>query len=146
MIGKLIISSDKIVTVETETELIKYKFASFGARLGARLIDTLILIIPSYFIPILTGWLYISLQQSGKRQSTIGQEALGIKLLSLDGSKVSFGQATGRFILDVLSILTFLLGYIMFFFNKKNQCLHDYLSDCIVVEEIERVSKIITSE
>jgi len=146
MIGKLVINSDKTVTIETETELIKYQLASFGARLGARLIDVLIIIIPNSFIPIIPAWLYWSLQQSGKSQSTIGQNALGIKTLSLDGSKISFGQATGRFLGNFLNILTFFIGYIMFFFNNKNQCLHDNLSGCIVVKEIERTPKFGLSE
>ena len=91
MIGKLIVNADKSVTIETENEIIKYQLASFGARLGARLIDIIIIIIPNSIIPIIPAWLYWSLQQSGKRQSTIGQNALGIKTLSLDGSKISFG-------------------------------------------------------
>ena len=141
MTGKLIINSDKSVSIETENEIIKYQFASFGARLGARLIDVLIIIIPNSFIPIIPAWLYWSLQQSGKSQSTVGQNALGIKTLSLDGSKISFGQATGRFFGNFLNILSFFIGYIMFFFNDKKQCLHDNLSGCIVVKEIERIPK-----
>ncbi|MDG4946240.1 RDD family protein [Weeksellaceae bacterium KMM 9713] len=146
MIGKLTLNADKSITVETEDELISYQFASFGARFGARLIDVLIIMIPSYFIPIIPSWLYWSLLQSGKDQSTIGQDRFGIKILSLDGSKISFGQATGRYFGNILNILTFFIGYIMFFFNDKNQCLHDYLSGCIVVKEIERSHKIRITE
>lgn len=146
MIGKLTLNSDKSVTVETDNELITYQFASFGARFGARLIDVLINIIPNSFIPIIPAWLYWSLQQSGKDQCTVGQKALGIKTLSLDGSKISFGQATGRFFGNFLNIFTFFIGFIMFFFNDKNQCLHDFLSGCIVVKEIERTFKIGLSE
>ena len=146
MIGKLIVNADKSVTIETENEIIKYQLASFGARLGARLIDTIIIIIPNSIIPIIPAWLYWSLQQSGKRQSTIGQNALGIKTLSLDGSKISFGQATGRYFGNWLNFFSFFIGFIMFFFNNKNQCLHDYLSGCIVVKKIERKPKFGLSE
>ncbi len=141
MIGKLQINSDKSVIIETESELIKYQLASFDARLGARLIDGLIITIPMLFMPIIPAWLYWSLLQSGKSQSTIGQNAFRIKTLSLDGSKISFGQASGRFFGNFLNILTIFIGYIMFFFNDKNQCLHDNLSGCIVVKEIERKFK-----
>jgi uncharacterized RDD family membrane protein YckC len=143
MTGKLTIHNDKSITIETKTEIIKYQFASFGARFGARLIDVLIIIIPNSFIPIIPAWLYWSLQHSGINQSTIGQNALGIKTLSLDGSKITFGQATGRFFGNFLNILTIFIGYFLFFFSDKKQCLHDNLSGCIVVKEIERTNKII---
>ena len=146
MIGKLILNSDKSVTIETENELITYQFASFGARLGARLIDTLIIIIPNMIIPIIPAWLYWSLQQSVEDQSTVGQNSFGIKTLSLDGSKISFGQATGRFFGDFLNFLTVYIGYFMIFFNYKRQCLHDFLSGCIVVKEIVRTPKIRLTE
>ncbi len=142
MIGKLTLNWDKTITVETENEIIKYEFASFGPRLAARIIDVLIILIPSLCIPLLPSWLYFSIQHSGKKQATVGQNAMGIKTLSLDGEKISFGQATGRFFGNLLNVLTFFIGYIMFFFDDKNQCLHDFLSGCIVVKEIGRQNKI----
>ena len=142
MTGKLTIHIDKSITVETKTEIIKYQFASFSARLGARLIDVLIIIIPNSFIPIIPAWLYWSLQHCGINQSTIGQNALGIKTLSIDGAKITFGQATGRFFGNFLNILTIFIGYIMFFFSDKIQCLHDNLSGCNVVKEIDRTNKL----
>jgi uncharacterized RDD family membrane protein YckC len=142
MIGKLSINIDKSVTIETENEIIKYKFASFGQRLKARLIDILIIIIPNALIPVISAWLYWGLQQSGKKQSTIGQELQGIVILDLDGRKISFKQASIRFFVDFLNILTFFIGYLLIFFNNKNQCLHDFISGCIVVVEIDRHNKI----
>lgn len=139
MVGKLTLNADRTITVVSNSETIKYQYASFGERLGARLIDTLIVIIPNTFIPILPAWLYWSLLHSGEGQATVGQRALNIKTLSLDGSKISFGQATGRFFGNFLNVLTFLIGYFMFFFSNKNQCLHDNLSGCIVVREIQRL-------
>ncbi len=142
MVGKITIDHNKIITIETQDTILKYRFASFGERFLARIIDIVIIFIPSAFIPILPGWLYWSLQQSGNSQSTIGQNALEIKILSLDGKKVTFGQATGRFFGNSLNVLTFFIGYFMFFFNDKNQCLHDMVSECIVVKQIENNYKI----
>lgn len=138
MIGKLTLNPDKTITVKTRDAIITYEFASFGARFVARIIDGLIIVIPSAFVPLIPGWLYWSLMQSGKDQSTVGQSALGIKVLSLDGTKISFGQATGRFFANLLNVFTFLIGFFMYFFNDKCQCLHDNLSGCIVVKEIDR--------
>lgn len=142
MTGELTINPDKTITLVTEKEIIIYKFASFWRRLLARFIDSLIISIPSSFIPVIIPWLYWCLQQSGERQATVGQSAVGIMLLSLDGFKISFGQATGRFFADILNLATLFIGYLMFFFTKRKQCLHDYISGCIVVQEIYRKPRV----
>jgi RDD family len=136
MIGQVTFNPDKTLSVNDGEWIYIYKYASFGSRLGARLVDVLIIIIPNTIIPIIAAWLYWSLQQSGKNQSTVGQNVFEIKTMSLDGEKISFGQATGRHFGNYLNVLTFFGGFFLFFFNKKKQCLHDYLSGCIVVKQI----------
>ncbi|WP_064967686.1 RDD family protein [Tenacibaculum ovolyticum] len=126
------------LTIKDTNEIIVYKYASFGERFLARIIDVIIIIIPQFCIPIIPAWLYWSLQQSGDKQRTLGQGACNIQLLSVDGQKVTFGQATGRFFANFLNLFTFLIGYIMFFMTDKKQCLHDSLSETIVVKEIDR--------
>jgi len=61
---------------------------------------------------------------------------LGIKVIGIRGQKVTFGMATGRFFGNFLNILTFFIGFLMFFMNNKRQCLHDMISGCIVVKQI----------
>lgn len=112
-----------------------YELASFGARFGARLIDMLIIIIPISIIPLLPAWLYWSLMQSGRSQATVGQNALGIKVIGAQGEKVTFGMATGRFFGNFLNVLSFFIGYLLFFMNDKRQCLHDMVSGCVVVKQ-----------
>lgn len=113
----------------------KYELASFGARLGARIIDVLIIFIPNSIIPLIPGWLYWSILQSGDSQATVGQRALGIKVIGVRGQKVTFGMATGRFFGNLLNLLTLFIGYFMFFMNDKRQCLHDMVSGCVVVKK-----------
>ena len=123
------------ITVSTEEGNITYELAGFGERLGARLLDVLIIAIPNLFIPILPGWLYWALQQSSKTQATVGQKALKIRLMDLEGRPVSFGQASGRYFGNILNVLTLGIGFLMFFFNENQQCLHDLVSGCVVVKE-----------
>lgn len=125
----------------TSTEVIYYRFANFGERLLARIIDTLIICIPGIIAPIIAPWLYFSLQYSGDKQQTVGQNSMRIKVLSTDGTKVTFGQGTGRYFAMLLNAFTLFIGYIMFFFNPKNQCLHDVLANTIIVSEIKREMK-----
>lgn len=134
------------VTVINSHEEVTYALASFGERFVARIIDTLIIFIPNAIIPILVAWLYWALQQSGNSQATVGQKVMKLKVIDKNGEKINFGQASGRFFANILNLFTFFLGYFMLFFNDKNQCLHDFLSGCIVVraEALERVDDDIT--
>ncbi|WP_081498635.1 RDD family protein [Myroides injenensis] len=126
---------------ETTNEIITYRYANFGERFLAFILDFLILLIPSIiFAGIIANWLYFALTQSGKKQQSVGQSALSIQLLSIDGDKVTFGQATGRYFARFLSALIFMIGYLMFFFTDRKQCLHDMIANTLVVREISRRS------
>ena len=123
---KTIVINDNGVDVE-------YKLASFWLRVGARFIDTLIIIIPASIIPILPSWLYWALQHASDSQSTVGQKACGIKLMAISGRKIGFGLSTGRFFCDLFNVFTFCIGYLLCFFSRKKQCLHDMICGTVVV-------------
>jgi len=141
MVGRITFLSDRSILIDTGLELIVYRPATFFPRFAAHLIDVIIIFLPSIFIPLFPSWLYWSMLQSGPGQSTLGQDTLGIKTISIDGCKISFGQATGRFFGNLLNVFTLFIGYLMFFFNERNQCLHDYVSGCMVVQEVSRTGK-----
>lgn len=82
----------------------------------------------------LMSWLYYALMESSSLQATLGKRALGIRVTDLDGRRVSFGRATGRYFGKVLSALTLGIGYIMAAFTERKQTLHDLLSSCVVVK------------
>ena len=126
----------KRITVSNLDKTVTYELAGFWERFAARLIDVIIIFIPNAIIPLIPSWLYWALQQSGNAQATVGQKALNIKVIDVNGGKISFGQATGRFFGNILNMLTFFIGYFMYFFTEKNQCLHDLISGCLVVKEI----------
>lgn len=129
------------IKIDYPTEIIYYRYASFGERFVSRLIDVLIVFIPAFMIPIVAPWLYFSLQQSGDSQQTIGQRASDIKLISANGRKVDFGQATGRHFANYLNLFTLGIGFLMFFFSSRSQCLHDSLANTLVVSELKREKK-----
>lgn len=140
-VGKLEYLKDNTLQIHYENVTIQYRYANFGERLLARILDVFIIIIPAALIPLLPGWLYFSLMHCSDSQQTVGQKAMNIKLLSTDGEKINFGQSTGRFFANILNVLTFFIGFLMFFFNRKNQCLHDSLASTLVVSEIRRIHK-----
>ena len=124
------------ITLTTPDGEETYAIASFGARALARIIDVLIIIIPTFLIPFIPAWLYFSLMQSGPEQATLGQRALDLKVVSLDYYDVSFGTATARFFGNFLNALTIGIGILIYFGNDKGQCLHDMIAGTVVVEKV----------
>jgi uncharacterized RDD family membrane protein YckC len=58
---------------------------------------------------------------------------LGIKVTDLNGSRIDFGRATGRYFGKFISSIILFIGFIMVAFTQKKQGLHDILADCLVV-------------
>lgn len=125
-----------ISLVNNDGSSIRCQYASFGSRVIARIIDVLIIGIPASILPILPALLYWGFLQSGSKQAIIGQRIMGIKLVSLDSGSVTFLQASGRWVANLLNVATLFLGFLMFFFNRKRQCLHDYIAGTVVIKDV----------
>jgi uncharacterized RDD family membrane protein YckC len=87
----------------------------------------------AYAVVIVGSWLYFSLQESSVQQATLGKRALGIKVTDLEGRRVSFGRATGRYFAKILSVLICYVGFIMAGFTDRKQALHDMIAGTLVV-------------
>jgi len=84
---------------------------------------------------ILLAWVYFSGMESSPLQATIGKLAVGIYVTDLQGQRISFGRATGRFFGKILSGVILSIGYLMAGFTAKKQALHDMLSGCLVLSK-----------
>lgn len=84
-------------------------------------------------IGLLVGWMYYALMESSAKQATLGKMAVGIQVCDMDGRRITFGRATGRFFGKMLSGLICLIGYIMAGFTEQKQALHDQLAGTLVV-------------
>ena len=92
-----------------------------------------------FFIPmeatfLTVHWLYFALMESSSWQGTLGKRALSIGVSDLQGRRISFGRASGRFFGKAISGMTFLVGYAMAGFTARKQALHDILAECLVVK------------
>lgn len=81
------------------------------------------------------AWLYFALMESSSKQATVGKMALSIIVTDLNGNRISFGRATGRFFGKFLSQMILMIGYIMAGFTEKKQALHDMIAGCLVVNK-----------
>ncbi len=70
-----------------------------------------------------------------KYGATPGKMACGIKVVNPDGSHISKGKAVGRFFAEILSGLTFAIGYIIAAFDDEKRSLHDRLCNTRVVNK-----------
>lgn len=80
-------------------------------------------------------WLYYSFMESSPWQATLGKRAMGIQVTDLDGNRVAFGKATGRYFAKILSGLTLGIGFLMAAFTKRKQALHDMVAGTLVVNQ-----------
>ncbi|MCI0707599.1 MAG: RDD family protein [Ignavibacteriae bacterium] len=80
-------------------------------------------------------WLYFALMESSSKQATLGKMALGIVVTDMNGNRISFGRATGRYFGKILSGLIIYIGYIMVAFTEKKQGLHDMMASCLVLNK-----------
>ena len=82
-------------------------------------------------------WLYYALFESSAWQATPGKRVLGLFVTDLNGNRISFAQASGRFFAKMISgLIPFAIGYIMAGFTAKKQALHDIIAGCLVLRKI----------
>lgn len=129
-------------------------YAGFWRRVGAYFVDLLLAMIVGLVIGVSTGlmgnadesgpglidlvsfvgwWLYVAIMESSPLQATLGKMALGVKVTDLQGRRIGFGRATGRYFAQILSSLTLGIGYLMAAFTRRRQCLHDKIAGTLVV-------------
>lgn len=129
-------------------------YAGFWKRLAAALLDCMILLVPmlvlGIVVALVTGpkskatlaadlstlavvWLYFAVMESSRKQATLGKLAFGIRVVGLDGERIGFFRASGRFFAKILSGLSLMVGFLMAAVTRRKQALHDVLAGCMVV-------------
>ncbi|HTZ72666.1 MAG TPA: RDD family protein [Candidatus Aquilonibacter sp.] len=87
-------------------------------------------------------WLYWALMESSSWQATLGKKALGLYVTDLEGLRVSFGKASGRFwsgrglSMVPLGNLYYLVDCICCGFTDKKQAVHDMIAGCLVMRKL----------
>jgi uncharacterized RDD family membrane protein YckC len=77
---------------------------------------------------------YSVLTESSALQGTLGKRGLGVKVTDMNGRRIRFGRAVGRYLAHILSTSLWLAGFIMAAFTARRQALHDILAGTLVVE------------
>ena len=82
------------------------------------------------------NWLYYAFLESSSWQGTLGKKALGLEVTDLQGRRISFARASGRFFGKFISVMILLIGFIMAGFTARKQALHDILAGCLVIRKV----------
>ena len=137
------------------------EYASFGARLLAMIIDMVILntassmiqapflalmlgnlnpttMIVGFAAPLLVGAglavVYTVWLESSAWQATLGKKILGLRVVDLDGQRITFWKSASRNFYKSISTLILGIGYLMPLWTAKRQALHDRMARCLVIK------------
>ena len=144
----------------TKPALLMQYFGSFDQRLLASVLDWFILlgvfIIIAFIVVILfiqdketrmiasftilgiipfAKIIYHIIMESSAKQATYGKQMLKIKVVDMQGNRISTGKASSRNLCKIFSVATFFIGYLFAFFNKKQQCLHDMMAGTLIIKD-----------
>lgn len=116
-------------------------YSSFSRRLGAAVLDMLILVIPGCIlgsmVPVLGGvllwFIYAPFLESSVIRATIGKKLMGIQVVDLNGGKISFRSAMIRSLMKLISGLLAFIPHLLALFTDRRQALHDLVAETVVV-------------
>jgi uncharacterized RDD family membrane protein YckC len=131
------------------------EYAGFWIRVGAKVVDGIILQVAARILGLFVGLalkgtnavIYAAaalglllnaayvIYFTGKYGATPGKMACKIEVIRPDGSRLTYGRATGRYFAEILSSLTLGVGYIMVAFDEEKRALHDRVADTRVVRK-----------
>lgn len=136
-----------------------YYYSTFADRMGAYMLDVILFNVVMWILLIAAGiaidsifgmndsiwtmmllssavwlWLYYAFFESSNMQGTPGKKACRLVVCDIDGRRISFWKATGRYYGKFISLITFGIGFLMCSYTKKRQCLHDIMAGCQVLK------------
>lgn len=85
-------------------------------------------------LSLAVAWLYFALMESSERGATVGKMAMGLRVVTNDGKRLSFMNATGRYFAKILSAMIFCIGFIMIAFTDRKRGLHDMIASTLVIK------------
>jgi uncharacterized RDD family membrane protein YckC len=116
------------------TFAIDFALRRFGRLLGISPFVSKVATGMAFILILAVGsWLYCAFTESSSWRATVGKRILGLQVVTADGDKVGFGQATVRHFMKFLSLFFLMIGFMMAGWTKRRQALHDMPSDCLVI-------------
>jgi uncharacterized RDD family membrane protein YckC len=87
-------------------------------------------------LSIVGGWLYHAKMESSSWQATLGKRVLSLRVTDLNGARVTFGRASGRYFAKIITgLIPFGIGYMLAGLTERRQALHDMIAGCLVLRD-----------
>lgn len=149
--------NDQHFVLTPEKAVVSYRLAGLGSRMLAHLLDVVILymIINIFsfvsiafalmgleelsmglmiFMIVATVFLYFILQEAFWNGFTIGKKAMGIKVVSADGTPVTLRGAAFRNLMRIADFMgVYVVGLVAMFLNERSQRLGDLVAGTLVI-------------
>ena len=128
------------------------KYASFGRRLMASLLDSIIITPiylltifigrnllqiridkPNYLLNFIISGLYIVIFWASFGGATIGKKVFGIKIVKVDDQPINYPRSILRWLCYLISSLPLFLGFFWMLWDPKKQTWHDKIAGTKVV-------------
>ncbi|WLR52066.1 RDD family protein [Bacillus tianshenii] len=77
--------------------------------------------------------IYFAKLHSSSWQATLGKRMLGMKVTTVEGERISFGRAVGRYFAMILSAIPLMIGFMLAGWTKKKRALHDFVAGTVVI-------------
>lgn len=81
------------------------------------------------------GVVYYVVLETSQKQGTWGKQIVGIKVVDLEGNRLTVGRALGRYFAKFITGLTCGIGLLMPLWTEKKQTLHDMIAGCLAVKK-----------
>jgi uncharacterized RDD family membrane protein YckC len=87
-----------------------------------------------FLVSVGGGWLYFAVMESSSKQGTLGKMVLKLKVTDLNGNRLGFGRATGRYFAKWINSFALYVGWIIAGFTARKQGLHDFIAGTLVLK------------
>ena len=134
-----------------------HRYGGFWVRVVASVVDSIVLTLVFGIVGALTGidffdndpdrfdwaangaellisWLYEALMTSSARGATLGKMAVGLRVVTEQGGRLTFARASGRFFAKIVSAIVLCIGFLMVAFTDRKRGLHDMIASTLVVK------------
>ncbi|MFI5030521.1 MAG: RDD family protein [Reyranellales bacterium] len=85
-------------------------------------------------VQLAVDWLYEAGLTASPLGGTLGKRAVGLRVVTEQGERISFARSTGRCFAKIVSGLLLLIGFLMAAFTERKRGLHDMIAGTVVVK------------
>lgn len=128
-------------------------YAGFLSRFVAYIIDMLMIGIARSILALIFGFslfhasigliwfgsifglLYFIIMESSKYQATVGKLLMRIKVVNMQGGRITLSESIIRNLSKILSAIFLLIGFLMVLLDDRKRALHDRIAGTFVIED-----------